>query len=40
MKKGDRRVAKYFTVLYVAVPTFEIIGLKGKFSMVSFSFNL
>ena len=37
---GHRRVAKYFAVLYVAVPTVDTIGLKGKFSTVSFSFNL
>ena len=28
---GDRRVGKHFAVLYVAVPTFDAIDLKGKF---------
>ena len=33
---GEKRKAKFFAVLYVAVPTFDTIGLKGKFSVVSF----
>ena len=34
----DRRVAKYFAVLYVALPAFDMIGLKGKFSTFPFFF--
>ena len=37
---GHSRVAKYFAVLYGAIPTFDMTGLKGKFLMVSFSFDL
>ena len=37
---GDKRVAKCFAVLYIVVTTFDLIGPKGKFSTVIFSFNL
>ena len=37
---GNKTVAKCFAVLCVAVPTFDMIGLEGKFSTVSFSLNL
>ena len=35
----DKRVAKYLEVSYVAVPTFNVIDVEGKFSTVSFYFN-
>ena len=35
---SDKRLDKYFAVLYVAVPTFDMIGLKVKFLTVFFFF--
>ena len=36
----DKTAARYFAVLYVAVPRFDMIGRKDKLSNVPLSFNL
>ena len=37
---GDKSLARYFAVCYVAVPIFETIGLSGSLSIPSPVFNL